>query len=242
MVNTNLIQVVGTGSDGNCCVIYDSDGNALIIDLGMSLDVTLKALNYHIESVKGALVSHRHIDHTRYIPAFLRSGVKVYVNNDTWEAYPEAIMLRMRFTMDDVFTVRTVPVEHNVPCNLFLIDTKDKIRILYITDTSRATTLFMNVDYVIIECNHDMETIVDAAMETGNATASQYYNHFSLEKCIDYIRHMDKGKLKGIILWHASSSNLNKQKALEEVKRASGIDNVVIGKRDVAMRMFDDNF
>ena len=242
MIYQNIIQVVNTGSDGNCCVIHDSYGNALLLDLGVSMEAVLKALNYHVECVKGALISHRHVDHARYIPAFIRSGVKVYVNNDTWAMYPDATMLRMKFNVGDAFTIRTCEVEHNVPCNLFLIDTKDNIRILYITDTNRATVLFKNVDYLIIECNHDMETIVDTAMETGNGTASQYYNHLSLEKCVDYIAHMDKGNLKGILLWHSSSSNLNKERAIREVKEASGIDNVWLAKRDLKICMFDDNF
>lgn len=238
----NIIQVVGTGSDGNCCVIYDSEGDALLIDLGINMDAVLKAMNYHIECVVGALVSHRHVDHARHIPAFMRSGVKVYTNTDVWEMYPESVVLGAKTTLGKGFTVRTLEAEHNVPCSMFLIDTKDNVRILYITDTSRVTKLCRNVDYLIIECNHDMETIVDSAIETGKGTASQFYNHLSLERCVDYIAHMDKGKLKGILLWHASSSNLNKAKAVEEVKKAAGIDNVVLAKRDTLMRMFDDNF
>ena len=53
MIYQNIIQVVNTGSDGNCCVIHDSYGNALLLDLGVSMEAVLKALNYHIECVKG---------------------------------------------------------------------------------------------------------------------------------------------------------------------------------------------
>lgn len=133
-------------------------------------------------------------------------------------------------------------VPHDVPCEAFLVKTSDDVRILYITDTSGMKWLCKRVNYLIIECNYDADTIIDRKYNENYMTGSKYFNHSSLETCLDYIENIDKSELKGVILWHSSSTNLNKATAKEAATRAAGIDNVVLAKSNLIMNITDDNF
>lgn len=237
----NAIQVIGTGSKGNCCVIWDSKGNALLIDLGVRLNDTQRALRYDMSCVQGAVVTHIHGDHAKYIPDFQAVGIEVYGNSSVVEKYPKCGLLGGKNRIGD-FTVIPINTPHDVPCCAFMIEDVDNIRYLYITDTSGMQWAFKRVDYLIIECNHDLETIVDNMYDNDYATRSQYGNHMSLDECCKYVGYIDKSCMKGILLWHASSSNLNKAKAVERVRDVSRMDNVMIAAKNVVMQTMDSNF
>lgn len=235
------IQVIHTGSKGNCCVIWDSQENGLLIDLGVSFPKVNKSIEYKISHICGAVVSHVHKDHAEYIPVFASNSVEVYSNANVREKYPECRLLGRKNTIG-AFTVFPMSVPHDVPCEAFLVKTSDDVRILYITDTSGMKWLCKRVNYLIIECNYDADTIIDRKYNENYMTGSKYFNHSSLETCLDYIENMDKSELKGVILWHYSSTNLNKAKAKELAMKAAGIDNVVLAKSNLIMDMIDDNF
>lgn len=52
------LKVLGSSSKGNCYIL-DSNGEIIIIELGLSFAEILKGLNYKINDVAGCLVSHR---------------------------------------------------------------------------------------------------------------------------------------------------------------------------------------
>lgn len=237
----NAIQVIGTGSMGNCCVIWDSKGNALLIDLGIKLTDTQRAIGYDMARIQAAVVSHIHGDHAKYIPDFQAVGIEVYGNSSVVEKYPKCGLLGGKNRIGD-FIVIPINTPHDVPCCAFLIENMDKVRYLYITDTSGMQWACKHVDYLIIECNHDLETIVDNIYDNDYFTRSQYGNHMSLDECCRYVEYIDKSRMKGIVLWHASSSNLNKKEAISRVREASRIDNVVLAAKGVVMETTDDNF
>ena len=81
---------------------------------------------------------------------------------------------------------RPLGLVHNVPNNAFILDTFDGIRVLYCTDTEYVPQIVRNVHYAIIECNYDDEILIDALCDGKHR--SQFENHHSLERCIDYLK------------------------------------------------------
>lgn len=53
------IEVLSSGSSGNCLVLYDSLGKYLIIDVGLTWDKIAKGINYELSDCVGALCTHR---------------------------------------------------------------------------------------------------------------------------------------------------------------------------------------
>ena len=53
-----ILNVISSGSQGNAYIL-ESNGEKLLIELGVSWKDILKSLNYKIDDVAGCLVSHR---------------------------------------------------------------------------------------------------------------------------------------------------------------------------------------
>ena len=53
-----ILNVINSGSSGNAYIL-ESNGEKLLIELGVAWKDILKSLNYKINDVAGCLVSHR---------------------------------------------------------------------------------------------------------------------------------------------------------------------------------------
>lgn len=54
------MKVVGTGSSGNCYLLFDDEGRALVLDCGVKLESVKKALDFNVSCISGCFVSHSH--------------------------------------------------------------------------------------------------------------------------------------------------------------------------------------
>lgn len=236
------IKVLGSGSSGNCILVYDSRGKCAMLDMGMRWkDDILKGMDYDISGLSVALATHNHrSDHTRSLAHCIESGIPCFANQDVCNHYKGCNLID-RAILIDGWKVQTFNLVHNVPNNAFILDTFDGIRVLYCTDTEYVPQVVRNVHYAIIECNHDEDDIVDYLCE-GNEMRSQFENHQSLERCIEYLRSIYSKDLMSVILWHPSSTNLDKKKAVERVKYELGFDNVYMAESGLEVELSKEEF
>ena len=165
----------------------------------------------------------------------MKRGIRVYANEDVRIKYSACQPMPMTLVFnEDGFKVRTFAVEHDVPNNAFIIDTIDGVRVLYITDAKKIPYRIKNVNDAIIECNHDEEHIIQNEID-GIENRSKYYNHLSLDKCVDYLKNIYNEKLRGILLWHTSTTNLDGMCALKKVQKELGFNNVEIAVPSLVM-------
>ena len=231
----SCVKVINSGSVGNCLAIYDSRGKYVLIDLGVKYGSMIRALNYNLADCVAAFVSHTHTDHSLAVDDCLKRGIKVYANEDVRTKYSACKPMPMALVFnEDGFNVRTFAVEHDVPNNAFIIDTIDGVRVLYITDAKKIPYRIKNVNYAIIECNHDEEHIIQNEID-GIENRSKYYNHLSLDKCVDYLKNIYNEKLRGVLLWHTSTTNLDGMCALKKVQKELGFNNVEIAVPSLVM-------
>lgn len=233
------MTIVSSGSKGNCIVI-ESNGEKLIVDLGVDENSILKSLNYKINDCVAALCSHSHQDHSKSLDKFIKLGIPCYGNDDVCDKHVGCNKLP-RLLKVGGFKIQTFELAHNVPNNAFIIDTSDGIRILYCTDTREIPFKVKNVNYAIIECNYDFEDLVDnmASRETHD---SQFDNHHNIDDCIDYLKTIYSEKLRGVILWHLSRGNINWQNALKKVKQKLFFDDVYLPFDDKVISLQKDVF
>lgn len=220
------IKVLGSGSSGNCILVYDSRGKCVMLDMGLRWkDDILKGMDYDISCLSVALATHNHrSDHTKSLAHCIESGIPCYANQDVCDHYKGCNLIDRAILIDE-WKVQTFSLVHNVPNNAFVLDTFDGIRVLYCTDTEYVPQIVRNVHYAIIECNYDDEILIDALCD-GKHIRSQFENHHSLERCIDYLKKIYNPNLQAIILSHISDSNGDPKMFQQRVKDELGFENV----------------
>lgn len=171
----------------------------------------------------------------RSLSKFIDLGIPCYANEEVCEHYNGCIFIADVITIGN-FSVETFAVPHNVKNNAFVIDTADNVRILYVTDTSGVEQYVDNVNCAIIEANWDAGTMFDNVLNDV-PSKSNYSDHQSLDKCIDYLKHIKSDTLNTIILWHLSSSNINAQEAKQRVMEEVGIPNVIVAKAGITIEL-----
>lgn len=229
------IDILSSGSSGNCLVLYNSLKRYVIVDVGIVWDKIAKGINYKLDECKLVLSSHIHKDHTRSLSKFIDLGVPCYGNEEACNHYKGCNLLSTSIDVED-FKVQAFEVPHNVQNSAFIIDTSDEVRVLYITDTSGTKHYVDNVNCAIIEANWDAGTMFDNVVNDV-VSKSNYNDHQSLDECIEYLKHIKSESLKTVILWHLSSTNINAKEAQERVKREVGIDNVIIAKSGTTINL-----
>ena len=224
------VKVLGSGSAGNCLVVYDSLGHYILVDVGLPIKKILSGVGHEIGMCDGVIVSHRHKDHSRSISDFVRLGIPVYANEDTCELYNGVFPIKSAFVGQlGGFNVQTFGVDHNAPNNAFIIDTRDGARILYITDARYVPCTARNVTFAVVECNYSDEDVMRNELE-GELIKSQFDNHLSMSQCIDYLRAIKSDCLRGVLLWHLSNTNISPKYAKDTVSQSIGIDNIYLPK------------
>lgn len=236
------IQVLSSGSKGNCILVYDSRGKCVMLDMGVSWeDVILRKMYYDISSISMALATHNHkTDHTRSLSKCIKSGIPCYGNKDVCINHKGCNLIEKMVKVDK-WRVQTFELVHNVPNNAFIVDTFDGIRILYCTDTQYIPKVVKGVNYIIIECNYDENLIIDNICE-GQDNRSQSENHQSLEQCILYLKKIYNKDLQAVILSHISETNGSPIYFQKRVKEELGFPNVFIADTGLEVDLLSEEF
>ena len=78
---------LGSSSHGNCYILKASN-EVLIIECGLPMIEVKKALKFDISNIAGCIVSHQHRDHSKYLPEFLKCGIRVLALEDVFNSFP----------------------------------------------------------------------------------------------------------------------------------------------------------
>lgn len=234
------LKVLSSGSIGNCLAIYDKSGKYILVDVGLSYKQILGNIDYNLEDCSFILASHNHnADHTKSLDKFISMGVPCYGNQDICEHHKGCNLLPKILNIDG-FKVQNFELVHNISNNAFIIDV-DGVRILYCTDTQYIPKRVKGVHYAIIECNHDLEDMIDNAMEDIFSNSHHEYHH-SLDNCIEYLKAIYSVDLQGVILWHLSSMNINPIRARARVQEELGFDSVYIADKGLTIPLNKEEF
>lgn len=195
-----VVKCLGSGSSGNGWVI-DSGEEAIIIDCGLPPLEAKKAVNFNILKIRGCAVSHEHKDHARYVDQYQRIGFRValpYQQGDDYQTYHFGL-----------FTVKTFPLVHDVPCYGFLIDHPD-CRILYATDTEYIKYRFKNLNCIIVEANYAVDKLSDELDDTIKRT-HVLRGHMELATTQRFLQMNCGIDTKCVILAHLSNENADRE-------------------------------
>lgn len=239
------IYVVGSSSQGNSYIL-ESDRQLLIVECGCRFEDICEPFYYKFGCMDGVCVTHCHGDHLngRTATEFIRRGVPVYTHEEVLKDIKvdglKPLVSGMRNAIGR-FTVQTFETPHNVPNYGFLIDTPTKERIVFITDTTGVNLRFKNVNCIMVECNHDDDTLIDNFVNAEQSRSHPEY-HMGLEQCIDFCKENFSLDTKAVILIHMSHQNINENHALKSVKDALCFDNVFVAHKGDKFEVENDVF
>ena len=226
------LKIIGTGSGGNCYIIEDSMKNQIMIECGVRIDKVKKTLNFDFSKVEGCFISHEHADHCEFFREVQKCGITIYTNDLELMTFESYSIDEDQTSETKNFSVQSFLVEHdaNRPLGFIISSKVDKKNILYITDTKFVRWKFQNIDYLMIECNYDNDSIDRNVGNYPDELLNRIIdNHMSLSGVIQFLQEQDLD-LKHIVLIHKSESNLNEELAMEEISKALCSTELTIAK------------
>lgn len=228
------LTVLGSSSSGNCYIL-SNDTEALVIECGVSLKEVKKAVDFNISKIVGAIVTHEHGDHSKYVREFLAARIDVFMSLGTGSALgfvssehrhllPIPIDKGEKFKAGN-FTIIPFDVKHDCrePFG-YLINHPETGNVLFATDTYYLPYKFEGLNNVMLECNY-REDILRRNIDAGKIPYSHYNrlleSHMSFDTCLEALLANDISNVNNIVLIHLSDSNSNEYEFVNDIHNAT---------------------
>ena len=237
--------VIGSGSSGNAYILKAGD-DVLLLELGCKYEHIIEALEYRIDNVAGALISHTHGDHLskRTCKKMVERGIKVYgtrcdvMEREEYRPFLTHLLYPKMVNHIGNFSVMPLKVPHGTDCFAFVIDHPNIGRCLFATDMSDFPYVVKNIRHIFIEANYSACYVMDNA--SRGEMRSQPDKHMEIGHTINIIRRMkansDKGdSLMTCVLLHLSQSNGNPNEFRERVAKEVPLkkNNVFVAEKEL---------
>lgn len=239
------LKVLGSSSHGNCYIL-ESETEALVIECGINVKEVKMELDFMVSKIVGCIISHEHLDHSKYVGDYIRLGIPVYSAFPTQHAVElitgerTKVIAPMKAIKIGNFTVTpfNVPHDEDIECYGYIIKHEEIGSLLFATDLSYIPYSFkkMNLNHIMIECNHLRELVDNSYIKSlRNRVIS---THMSLDTCVEAIKTNKTSCLMNVILLHLSDTNSDEKIMLSRVKEVCGDDvNVVIANKGVTVNL-----
>lgn len=221
------LRIIASGSSGNCYLLEADEKETLVLEAGVKASTLKEAIDFDTDRVVGVLVSHRHGDHARYVPDYVRAGFFVYGHPSVFDKEHhrnKTIVPEQNFTVGN-FRVMAFDVEHDTPCYGYLIQHPEMGVLVFATDTASINVGFNNVNHWLLEANYDNDSLQEA-IQSGRTHGSSKWRlmgtHLSLENVIGVLLENNLSKTKTITLCHLSSRNSDEKKFVRKVQEHTG--------------------
>lgn len=220
------LKCLASGSRGNAYVLSDSENNMLLLDAGISIKDIKIGIDFKVSNLKGALISHDHSDHAYALKDLERMGINVVAPfkkaPDKQAHFGGFFVSYFPLTDKDGNFTHTNGDGSECPIYGYLIQhDKEKIRMLYITDTALIKWRFKDIDTMLLGVDYSDDYL---EFETNEAKKKHILSgHLSLDVAKEFVRVTDRDKtLKNLIIGHLSQDNSNEEKFREELGKVTG--------------------
>lgn len=226
------LKVLNSGSDANGYVLYNGS-EALVLECGVPYSQCLKALGFGRKVIVGAVVSHEHGDHAKYVRQYLDNSVHVYASRGTLDnvrkgtngRLAKAVGCRELFRAGG-FSILPFDVEHDAAEPFgYLISHEEMGVCLFATDTYYLRYRFAGLNQIMLECNYDRE-IIDGNVYAGIIPPfvrdRVLRSHMSLCTAISTLGASDLSRVANIVLLHLSGHNSDPDLFRRKVEGATG--------------------
>lgn len=235
------IEVLGTGSSGNCYKVKIGKAT-LLLECGLPYKTIQKKLNFKVSEIDACLVTHEHMDHAKAAKDLMKAGVDCYMTKGTVEALGiKGHRLKIFDTwgerkyktthLEDVM-IQPFEAVHDVkePVSYFITTRNDDESLVFVTDTAYLKYKIPECDCLMIECNY-VKARLDENVRLGNINTSLrnriVKNHLSLESLVEALRAASLDRCRKIYLLHLSDGNSDEKLIKRTIQETTGIEVVV---------------
>ncbi len=226
------IEVIASGSKGNCYKISNED-TALLIECGIPYKKIQKALNFKTTDIDGVLVSHEHMDHAKACKDLIKARVNLYMSKGTKEALKlDSHRIKSFKNFGDSyfdvdigsFKIKPFKTVHDAkePVGFVIYDSLAIEELVFITDTQYSIYSF-SPDYFMMEVNYVREAINKNDSLHPDLRARIKENHMSLDTAINLVERSDLSRLKKIYVMHLSDANSDAKLIKEKLQELTGV-------------------
>lgn len=225
------LKVLGSSSTGNGYLLTNGK-ETLILECGVRFSEVKKSLDFNLESIVGAVISHGHGDHSEYVLDYLKAGIKVLSNSDTFNT--KGIIHHLAKPVQPLkgyllgnFKVIPFELKHDVTCYGYIIDHIEMGRLVFITDTFYSAYKFPEVRHWLIEANYSDDILNSRDCAYKNRV---YTSHMSIDNTKALLKANDLSKTNTIILCHLSDGNSNEKQFINEIMYEFGVITIAADK------------
>lgn len=232
---------IGSSSAGNSYLLRTSE-ETLILELGISWDGILKALDYDLSKVTVCLCSHVHHDHSKSVDKAIKSGLSVFSCADVAEHHKGVKVLRVGSkTRIGGFLIQPIPLKHSVEVYGYIVEHDEFGKLVFCTDCESFPFRIKNVNHWFIEANHSEDIIMDNILN-NEASRSLSENHMSVDDCVSTLRENFCADTQSITLIHLSDGNADERAFVQRVKDELCFDNVYAANKGTTINLEKEEF
>lgn len=201
-------SIVGSGSKGNACLIYNKD-TLIQIDMGLPLKSLKKELDHlgkSINDIQALFITHEHSDHINGIPLY-HDRVDLYAGEGTYaSANPIEPFVPLEVGS---MSIVPFPTSHDATNPMGYLIEEEGCRLGYVTDTGylsdEVLALLKDCDYYYFESNHDLKMLMDSARPAVlKKRIHSKHGHLSNNDSAIYMAELIGPRTKAIYLAHLS--------------------------------------
>lgn len=230
------IDVLASSSLGNSYLVSDGE-TSILLDAGIPYKELQVKSDFKVNEVAACLVSHEHGDHSKAVKDLLKSAIDVYALSETLSALKVEEHHRVHsveplktYTIN-TFEIMPVTMHHDCPCVGYMLYSKKMgERLFFATDTYKITINPQGIDYLIFEINYQKEIVnrlVNDGLMEASIRARLLFSHYELSKALNWLKRIDKSRLKRIYVAHLSSGHSNAEEIKNAVIAETGIPTTI---------------
>ena len=224
-----VLKCLASGSKGNCYSLTDSEGNILLLDVGIPIKDIKIGIDFQVSKVCGALISHGHQDHNYALKDLEKMGIPIvapYMGKPKVDQFSKGYFFVQYFALTDKEGkfVHTNGDGSECPIYGFYIwHDKEPFRMVYVTDCEFIKWRFKGINNLLVGIDYMDEYL---ALEDNEAKKRHILSgHLELNTAVDFIKVTDRDHtLNNVIVGHLSESNSNTltfEKAIRKVTQSN---------------------
>ena len=248
------LTVLASGSTGNGYVL-EGRRSALLLECGVAPEGMMRATTVATSKLAGALVTHEHGDHARYMGRYANMGLPIYASAGTFENGPQLgpyatrrVVRAMQTFRVEEFVVRAFDTRHDAAEPLgWIIEHEELGRMLFLTDTAMCPYDFkaQRIRHMLIEANYD-DGILDGNVANGEVEAERAARtrrtHMSLRAACDLIRADQTAELQTVMLIHLSGQNADRALFRRRAEEAALFSDVRVAEPGLEVDLSRNDF
>ena len=230
------IEVLGSSSAGNAYLISDNT-TSILLECGLPFKEMQIKSDFKVNKVAACFISHEHADHSKAVKDLLKSAIDVYALPETLSALKVSDHYRthevepLKPITVNTFEILPITMFHDCPCVGYMVHSKNtNERLFFATDTYKITVNPQSIDYLIIEINYQKEIVnnlVNDGKLESSVRARLLFSHYELSKALNWLKRIDKSRLKRIYVAHLSNAHSNAEKIKKAIIAETGIPTTI---------------